>query len=222
MSISLPYPGTVNDHVKRLFDVVVAGGLLIVLSPVLAVVAIAVVVSMGRPVLFRQRRPGLDRDLFTILKFRTMVDATDAQGCPLPDAQRITALGRFLRRTSLDELPELLNVLAGDMSLVGPRPLLAEYLPRYTEEQMHRHDVRPGITGWSQVNGRNALTWEEKFSLDVWYVDHRSLRLDLRILRMTIGQVIRGEGIAHPGVATMEPFRGSGASGAGASRRHRP
>jgi sugar transferase EpsL len=222
MSTSLRYPGTVKDHVKRLFDVVVSGALLIVLSPVLAVVAIAVVVSMGRPVLFRQQRPGLDRDLFTILKFRTMVDATDAQGCPLPDAQRITALGRFLRRTSLDELPEILNVLAGEMSLVGPRPLLAEYLPLYTKEQMRRHDVRPGITGWSQVNGRNALTWEEKFSLDVWYVDHRSLRLDLRILRMTIGQVIRGEGIVHPGVATMEPFGGSGASGSGASRRRRP
>jgi sugar transferase EpsL len=222
MSISLPYPGTVNDHVKRLFDVVVAGGLLIVLSPVLAVVAIAVVVSMGRPVLFRQQRPGLDRDLFTILKFRTMVDDTDAQGCPLPDAQRITALGRFLRRTSLDELPEIVNVLAGDMSLVGPRPLLTEYLPLYTKEQMRRQDVRPGITGWSQVNGRNALTWEEKFSLDVWYVDHRSLRLDLQILHMTIGQVIRGEGIAHPGVATMEPFGGSGASGPGAPPRRRP
>jgi sugar transferase EpsL len=127
----------------------------------------------------------------------------------LPDALRITRVGRFLRRTSLDELPELINVIRGDMSLVGPRPLLIEYLPRYSHEQARRHDVRPGITGWSQVNGRNALTWEEKFALDLWYVDHRSLRLDLRILRMTIGNVVKGEGIAHPGVATMEPFRGT-------------
>jgi sugar transferase EpsL len=212
----------VNDQLKRLFDVVAAGALLVLFSPILATVAAAVAVSMGRPVLFRQRRPGLGGDLFTILKFRTMVDATDADGNPLPDAQRITALGRFLRRTSLDELPELLNVLQGDMSLVGPRPLLAEYLSRYSKEQMHRHDVRPGITGWSQVNGRNALTWEEKFALDVWYVDHRSLRLDLRILRMTIGHVLRGEGIAHPGVATMEPFLGTGESSTLAGRRDRP
>jgi sugar transferase EpsL len=212
----------VNDQLKRLFDVVVAGVLLVLFAPILATVAAAVAISMGRPVLFRQRRPGLGGDLFTILKFRTMVDATDADGNPLPDAQRITALGRFMRRTSLDELPELVNVLQGDMSLVGPRPLLAEYLSRYSKEQMRRHDVRPGITGWSQVNGRNALTWEEKFALDVWYVDHRSLRLDLRILRMTIGQVVRGEGIAHPGVATMEPFLGRGDSSTLARRRDRP
>lgn len=211
-----------NDQLKRLFDVVGAGVLLVLFAPILATVAAAVAVSMGRPVLFRQRRPGLGGDLFTILKFRTMVDATDADGNPLPDAQRITALGRFMRRTSLDELPELVNVLQGDMSLVGPRPLLAEYLSRYSKEQMRRHDVRPGITGWSQVNGRNALTWEEKFALDVWYVDHRSLRLDLRILRMTIGQVVRGEGIAHSGVATMEPFLGPGDSSTLARRRDRP
>jgi lipopolysaccharide/colanic/teichoic acid biosynthesis glycosyltransferase len=198
----------VNDQLKRFFDVAVAGVLLVLLSPVLVVVAIAVVLSMGRPVLFRQQRPGLHGDLFIILKFRTMVDAIDAAGNPLPDAQRITALGRFLRRTSLDELPELVNVLRGEMSLVGPRPLLVEYLPRYSKEQMRRHDVRPGVTGWSQVNGRNALTWDEKFALDVWYVDNRSLKLDLRILRMTIRNVVRGEGIAHPGVATMEPFLG--------------
>jgi sugar transferase EpsL len=212
----------VNDRLKRLFDVVAAGALLVVFSPIIATVAVAVAVSMRRPVFFRQRRPGLRGDLFTILKFRTMVDATDAKGNPLPDAQRITALGRFLRRTSLDELPELLNVLQGDMSLVGPRPLLAEYLSRYSKEQMRRHDVRPGITGWSQVNGRNALTWDEKFALDVWYVDHRSLRLDLRILRMTIGHVLRGEGVAHPGVATMEPFLGPGESSTLAGRRDRP
>jgi sugar transferase EpsL len=194
---------------KRLFDVVAAGALLIVLSPLLASVAVAVAVTMGRPVIFRQRRPGLNGRLFTILKFRTMVDVADVDGNSLPDAQRITSLGRFLRRTSLDELPELVNVLRGEMSLVGPRPLLVEYLTRYSTEQMRRHDVRPGITGWSQVNGRNALTWDEKFALDVWYVDNRSLRLDLEILQKTIGQVLNGEGIAHPGVATMEPFLGT-------------
>jgi sugar transferase EpsL len=199
----------VNDQLKRLLDVVVAVALLVLLSPALAVVAALVAVGMGRPVLFRQQRPGLHGKSFTILKFRTMVDATDGEGNQLPDEQRITRLGRFLRRTSLDELPELLNVLRGDMSLVGPRPLLTEYLPLYSQEQMRRHDVRPGITGWSQVNGRNALTWDEKLALDVWYVDHRSLRLDLRILQMTIGQVVKGEGIAHPGVATMEPFQGA-------------
>jgi sugar transferase EpsL len=180
------------------------------LSPVLAAIAALVAVSMGRPILFRQHRPGLGGRPFTILKFRTMADSHDANGQPLPDAMRITRLGRFLRRTSLDELPELVNVLRGDMSLVGPRPLLSDYLPLYSQEQGRRHDVRPGITGWSQVNGRNALTWEEKFALDAWYVDNRSLRLDLRILRMTIGSVVKGEGIAHRGVATMEPFRGSG------------
>jgi lipopolysaccharide/colanic/teichoic acid biosynthesis glycosyltransferase len=199
----------VNDQLKRPLDVVIAVALLVLLSPALAVVAVLVAAGMGRPVLFRQQRPGLHGKSFTILKFRTMVDATDADGNQLPDDDRITRLGRFLRRTSLDELPELLNVLRGDMSLVGPRPLLVEYLPLYSQEQMRRHDVRPGITGWSQVNGRNALTWDEKFALDVWYVDNRSLRLDLRILQMTIGQVVKGEGIAHPGAATMEPFQGA-------------
>jgi sugar transferase EpsL len=199
----------VNDRLKRLVDVVGAAVLLVLLSPVLGTVAALVAISMGRPVLFRQQRPGLRGMSFTILKFRTMVEATDTIGNPLPDAQRITRFGRFLRRTSLDELPELVNVLRGDMSLVGPRPLLTEYLPRYSQEQMRRHDVRPGITGWSQVNGRNALTWDEKFTLDVWYVDNQSLRLDLRILRMTLGRVLKGEGIAHPGVATMKPFLGT-------------
>jgi sugar transferase EpsL len=200
----------VNDRLKRLFDVVIAGALLCLLSPVLAAIAALVAGSMGRPVLFRQQRPGVAGELFTILKFRTMADANDSGGRPLPDDQRITRLGRLLRRTSLDELPELVNVLRGDMSLVGPRPLLTEYLPLYSKEQMRRHDVRPGITGWSQVNGRNALTWDAKLALDVWYVDNRSLQLDLRILRMTISSVVKGEGIAHPGVATMEPFRGAG------------
>jgi sugar transferase EpsL len=212
----------VNDRLKRLFDVVGAGALLVLLSPILAAVAVAVAIAMGRPILFRQQRPGLNGNLFTIMKFRTMVDATGADGQPLPDEQRLTALGRFLRRTSLDELPELVNVLRGDMSLVGPRPLLVEYLPRYSKEQMHRHDVRPGITGWSQVNGRNALTWDDKFALDVWYVNNHSLRLDLHILRMTIGRVIRGEGIAHPGVATMEPFLGTTDSSTTAARNGRP
>jgi lipopolysaccharide/colanic/teichoic acid biosynthesis glycosyltransferase len=199
----------VNDQLKRLLDVVVAGVLLCLLSPVLAAIAVLVAVSMGRPVLFRQQRPGFAGELFTILKFRTMADACDASGRPLPDERRITRLGRFLRRTSLDELPELVNVLRGDMSLVGPRPLLSEYLPLYSREQMRRHDVRPGITGWSQVNGRNALAWDDKLALDLWYVDNRSLRLDLRILGLTIGSIVKGDGIAHPGVATMEPFRGT-------------
>jgi sugar transferase EpsL len=209
----------VNDRLKRLFDVVAATALLVLLSPVLIVVAALVRVAMGRPILFRQQRPGLRGQPFTILKFRTMIAAADSNGTPLPDATRITRVGRFLRRTSLDELPELVNVLRGEMSLVGPRPLLTEYLPLYTEEQMRRHAVRPGITGWSQVNGRNALTWDEKFALDVWYVDNRSLRLDLRILWTTVGNVVRGEGIAHPGVATMKPFRGVGPGTGGAERQ---
>jgi sugar transferase EpsL len=201
----------VNDPLKRTFDVITASALLVLLSPMLAAIAALVAISMGWPILFRQQRPGLNGKPFTILKFRTMADADDATGQPLPDELRITRLGRLLRRTSLDELPALVNVIRGDMSLVGPRPLLDDYLPLYSDEQRRRHDVRPGITGWSQVNGRNALTWDEKLALDVWYVDNRSFRLDLRILRMTIGSVVKGEGIAHPGVATMEPFRGPGA-----------
>jgi sugar transferase EpsL len=212
----------VNDLLKRLFDVVVAGALLILLAPLLGAVAVLVAITMGRPVLFRQRRPGLHGDVFTILKFRTMTDAKDANGDPLPDSVRLTPLGRALRRGSLDELPELVNVLRGDMSLVGPRPLLTEYLSRYSSEQMRRHDVRPGITGWSQVNGRNTLTWEQRLAFDVWYVDNRSLRLDLQILRMTVRYVIKREGISHPGVATMERFHGTerdtAAPGAGRDR----
>jgi sugar transferase EpsL len=197
----------VNDHLKRLFDFVGAAVLLVLLSPVLAAVAALVMIGIGPPALFRQQRPGLYGKPFTILKFRTMVDAVDANGNLLPDAQRITLLGRFLRRTSLDELPELVNVLRGDMSLVGPRPLLNEYLPLYSQEQMRRHAVRPGITGWSQVNGRNALTWEEKIELDLWYVDNRSFRLDLRILLTTIRQAIKGEGAEQLGIAPSEPLR---------------
>jgi lipopolysaccharide/colanic/teichoic acid biosynthesis glycosyltransferase len=165
---------------------------------------------VGAPIVFRQTRPGLHEELFTLLKFRTMTDARDPSGHPLPDDRRLTSLGRFLRRTSLDELPELWNVLRGDMSLVGPRPLLMEYLPRYDDRQRRRHDVRPGITGWTQVNGRNALTWDQKFELDIWYVDHRSLWLDLKILVRTVVAVITGRGVSQPGTATMEKFLGSG------------
>lgn len=164
--------------------------------------------QMGSPVLFRQCRPGRFGRPFYMIKFRTMRDATDAAGRPLPDGERLTAFGRFLRSSSLDELPELWNVLKGDMSLVGPRPLLMEYLPLYSAEQARRHEVRPGVTGWAQVNGRNALTWEEKFRLDVWYVDNRSLWLDLRIIAMTVKKVIRRDGISAAGEATMPKFTG--------------
>jgi len=181
---------------------------LIVLSPVFALVALAVRASLGSPVIFRQRRPGMHERPFTLYKFRTMRDARDGQGALLPDARRLTRLGAFLRATSLDELPELANVLRGDMSLVGPRPLLMEYLPLYSPEQRRRHDVRPGVTGLAQVNGRNALTWREKFALDIEYVDHISVGLDLRILLLTIGSVVRSEGISHSGHVTMQPFRG--------------
>jgi sugar transferase EpsL len=198
-----------DDACKRAFDVVGASLALVVLSPLLAVVALLVRVRMGSPVLFRQRRPGRDGRAFVMTKFRTMTDRRGADGELLPDAERLTALGRWLRRTSIDELPELLNVVHGDMSLVGPRPLLMEYLPLYTPEQARRHEVRPGITGWAQVNGRNAVTWEEKFALDVWYVDHRSFALDLDILRRTVTQVLGGHGVSAPGHATTEPFRGS-------------
>ncbi|WP_029215676.1 sugar transferase [Kallotenue papyrolyticum] len=194
---------------KRLIDLAVSATALIVLAPVLALLAVLVRVRLGAPVLFRQQRPGLHGQPFTLYKFRTMTDARDAQGRLLPDAQRLTRFGRFLRSTSLDELPELFNVLKGEMSLVGPRPLLMEYLERYTPEQMRRHAVRPGITGWAQINGRNALSWEQKFALDVWYVDHQSLWLDLKILALTLWKIIKREGISQPGQATMEEFRGS-------------
>ena len=196
--------------VKRLFDIVLGGIALSVLIPVLGVVALAVWSTMGRPVLFRQTRPGLHERPFRMVKFRTMRDAQDAAGRPLPDAERLTAFGWFLRRTSLDELPELWNVLVGDMSLVGPRPLLMEYLPHYSTEQARRHEVRPGITGWAQVNGRNALSWNERFTLDVWYVDNWSFWLDLRILLLTARKVLVHEGISQPGQVTMERFRGVG------------
>jgi lipopolysaccharide/colanic/teichoic acid biosynthesis glycosyltransferase len=193
---------------KRLFDLAVAAPAMVLLAPVFGLLALLVRVRLGAPVFFRQQRPGLAGRPFTILKFRTMTDARDLEGNLLPDAQRLPAFGRFLRSTSLDELPELWNVLRGDMSLVGPRPLLMQYLDRYTPEQARRHEVRPGITGWAQVNGRNALSWEQKFALDVWYVEHVSLALDLRIIGATIGMIVKREGISQPGHATMEEFLG--------------
>jgi lipopolysaccharide/colanic/teichoic acid biosynthesis glycosyltransferase/glycosyltransferase involved in cell wall biosynthesis len=193
---------------KRSFDLLTAIGLLVVLSPALAAIAVVVRLLAGSPVLFRQRRPGLRGQLFTCFKFRTMTDARDANGQLLPDGQRLTPFGRFLRSTSLDELPELLNVIRGEMSLVGPRPLLPKYLNRYSPEQMRRHEVKPGITGWAQINGRNALDWNRKFELDLWYVDHRSLWLDLKILATTAWKVLRCVGISTPGHATMPEFVG--------------
>jgi lipopolysaccharide/colanic/teichoic acid biosynthesis glycosyltransferase len=194
---------------KRAFDLIAAGLALVVLAPVLLLLAVAVGWTMGRPVLFSQVRPGLGGHPFRMYKFRTMRDAVDAEGRSLPDAQRLTRFGRWLRSTSLDELPELFNVLRGEMSLVGPRPLLMQYLPLYSTEQARRHEVRPGITGWAQVNGRNALSWPDRFALDVWYVDHRSLALDIKICILTLWRVVRRDGIAQPGQATMEPFRGN-------------
>jgi len=194
---------------KRLFDLALTIPGLLLVSPILVTTALAVKISDGGPVLFRQSRPGLGGRIFTNLKFRSMRDLKDAQGCLLPDAQRISPLGRFLRLTSLDELPELLNVLRGEMSLVGPRPLLVAYLDRYSPDQARRHQVLPGITGWAQINGRNALTWEDKFRLDVWYVDHWSLRLDIKILALTLWKVLKREGISQPGQATADEFRGT-------------
>jgi len=198
-----------NPAFKRALDVLLAGTLLVLLAPLMALLALLVRLTLGTPVFFRQQRPGLHGKPFTLYKFRTMTDARDAQGNLLPDADRLTAFGQFLRSTSLDELPELWNVFKGDMSLVGPRPLLMRYLDRYTPEQMRRHEVRPGITGWAQVNGRNALTWEEKFQMDVWYVDHLSLSLDIKILVMTLWKILKREGISQPGQATVEEFRGT-------------
>jgi len=198
-----------DRFLKRPIDAVVAALLLLALSPLLLGAALAIRIVLGRPVLFRQRRPGLGGVPFEILKFRTMRDSVDSRGAPLPDVERLTRLGRFLRATSLDELPELVNVLSGEMSLVGPRPLLMEYLPRYSAEQRRRHDVRPGITGWAQVHGRNAVSWDERFRLDLWYVDHLGFALDLKILLRTIGLVVKREGISARGHATMPPFQGS-------------
>jgi sugar transferase EpsL len=199
-----------ESRTKRCFDVAVSGAALILLSPLFALLALLVRLRLGSPVFFRQMRPGLLGKPFSMVKFRTMTDARDAEGRLLPDGERLTPFGRFLRSTSLDELPELWNVLRGDMSLVGPRPLLLAYLDRYSPEQARRHEVRPGITGLAQVNGRNALTWEEKFRLDVVYVDTWTFGLDLRILAKTVVAVLRREGIAAEGQSTVEEFRGSG------------
>jgi sugar transferase EpsL len=197
---------------KRVFDLACILPMLICLAPLLVILAGAARTRLGLPILFRQVRPGLHRKPFVLYKFRTMTDARDAEGRLLPDEKRLMPLGRYLRKTSLDELPEFINVLTGEMSLVGPRPLLMEYLDRYTPEQARRHEVKPGITGWAQVNGRNALTWEERFKLDVWYVNHVSFWLDVKILVMTLWKVIKREGINQPGRATVEYFMGSAIS----------
>ena len=194
---------------KRTFDFLVALCALIVLSPVLLVVSVWVAVALGRPVLFRQVRPGKDGKPFRMCKFRSMTDGRDKDGNLLPDSERLTRFGKFLRSSSLDELPGLWNVLKGDMSLVGPRPLLMAYLPLYSPEQSRRHEVRPGITGWAQVNGRNAISWDDKFRLDVWYVDNQSFWLDIRILLLTVKKVFARDGISAAGEATMPAFTGS-------------
>ena len=195
--------------IKRLFDFFVSLSALLVLLPVLLFVAILVRRKLASPILFTQARPGLNGTVFKLMKFRTMLDATDKQGNQLPDDQRMTSFGVFLRSASLDELPGLLNVLKGDMSLVGPRPLLVQYLPLYSEEQNRRHNVRPGITGWAQVNGRNAISWEQKFSFDVWYVENKSFWLDIKILLLTVKKVFVREGISADGHVTIEPFKGA-------------
>lgn len=194
---------------KRLFDINCSLVALFLLAPILLLVALQIRRKLGSPVLFCQTRPGWRGQHFKMIKFRTMRDAADAQGNALPDSERMTPFGNFLRSASLDELPELWNVLKGEMSLVGPRPLLMEYLPLYSPEQARRHEMRPGITGWAQVNGRNALSWDEKFKLDVWYVDHQSFWLDLKILLMTVKKVFVREGISAAGEATMPRFTGS-------------
>ena len=194
---------------KRAIDLVISGLGLIFLSPVLVILALLVRIRLGSPVFFRQLRPGLGGQRFELIKFRTMRDSYDADGVLCPDANRLTGFGNFLRSTSLDELPELWNVLRGEMSLVGPRPLLVEYLPRYSSWQNRRHEVLPGVTGLAQVKGRNSLTWDEKFDLDVWYIDNRSFRLDITILWWTIGSVFKRRGVAAPNSPTMPPFEGT-------------
>ena len=194
---------------KRAFDIAASASALVVLSPVLAITAYKVKKELGSPVLFRQTRPGLHGKPFEMIKFRTMKDATDKEGNALPDSERLTEFGKKLRASSLDELPELWNVLKGDMSLVGPRPLLMEYLPLYSAEQAKRHNVRPGVTGYAQVNGRNSLSWEDKFKLDTWYVEHQSFLLDLKILLKTVKKVIIKDGISAEGEATMTKFTGT-------------
>jgi sugar transferase EpsL len=194
---------------KRTFEFLLSLIVIVFLLPLYMIIFLFVLFNYGPPVLFKQIRPGLNGNLFTLYKFRTMTLKKDANGQLLPDAERLTSFGRFLRSTSFDELPELWNVLNGDMSLVGPRPLLTEYLPLYSEDQMRRHEVRPGITGWTQINGRNALTWEEKFKLDIWYIEHQSFWLDMKILLMTVKKVLLREDISAKGDATMPVFTGN-------------
>lgn len=203
---------------KRVFDFLISLAALIVLSPITVLVAWKIRLNLGSPVLFRQIRPGLNGQPFEMVKFRTMKDAVDANGNPLPDSERMTPFGDKLRNSSLDELPELWNVLKGEMSLVGPRPLLMQYLPLYSKEQARRHEVRPGVTGWAQINGRNAISWEEKFKLDVWYVDNHSFWLDLRILLLTVKKVFVKEGISADGHVTIAPFTGKDQQGTGNER----
>lgn len=198
--------GLYEAYVKRLLDLVLSAVALLLLSPVILVVAILVRCNLGAPVIFCQERPGKDEEIFKLYKFRSMTDACDAYGQLLPDELRLTRFGRFLRSTSLDELPELWNIFKGDMSIVGPRPLLVKYLPLYNEEQRHRHDVTPGLTGWAQVHGRNLCSWEEKFDYDIWYVDHVSFILDLQIIFLTVKSVLKREGISSEDSATMEEF----------------
>ena len=198
-----------ETHIKRLLDILLSGGALLVLSPVLLVTALLVRGKLGSPVIFHQDRPGKDGKIFRLYKFRSMTDERDEKGQLLPDEVRLTKFGRLLRSTSLDELPELWNILRGDMSIVGPRPLLTKYLPLYNEEQRHRHDVRPGLTGWAQVNGRNAISWEEKFRLDVWYVRNLSFWLDVKTVFLTVKKVFCREGISSETAVTMEEFKGT-------------
>ena len=194
---------------KRIFDFIASFTALLLLSPLILILAVIIRVMLGGPILFKQLRPGFNGEPFEMVKFRTMSNSKDGKGELLPDSERLPKFGRILRATSLDELPELWNVLKGDMSLVGPRPLLMEYLDLYSSVEARRHDVRPGITGWAQVNGRNALTWEDKFALDVWYVDNRSMWLDIKILLLTVAKVFTGDGVSQQGHVTMEKFRGS-------------
>ena len=201
--------GLYEAYVKRLLDLVLSAVALLLLSPVMLVVAVLVRCHLGAPVIFCQERPGKDEEIFKLYKFRSMTDACDAYGQLLPDELRLTRFGRFLRSTSLDELPELWNIFKGDMSIVGPRPLLVKYLPLYNEEQRHRHDVTPGLTGWAQVHGRNLCSWEEKFDYDIWYVDHVSFILDLHIIFLTVKAVLKREGISSETSETMEDFTGT-------------
>ena len=196
-------------RLKRLFDFIVSLVLLVGFSPIFFVFALLVRIKLGSPIIFKQQRPGLSEKPFYLYKLRTMTDERNSKGQLLPDYKRLTPFGQFLRKFSLDEYPQLINVIKGDISLVGPRPLLMEYLPLYTKEQSMRHNVRPGITGWAQVNGRNAISWEEKFELDIWYVNNRSFLLDIKILFLTVFKVVASEGINQPGKATMESFKGS-------------